>query len=251
MTNHKIKYSVVIPTFNEEHYIESLLEEIHYQRKKLPYDVEIIIVDGQSDDKTVEICNKFNTEIISSTRGRGIQLKRGGDFSNGPILIFLHADISIPKDMFSFIDENFYPDSDIAVFRMRYNENKLLFKFYSFFTRFDTVFSTFGDQGLVITKNKYNEIGGFSDLPVMEDVEFFRRARKLGRINKFKNYITASTRKFRERGIIGTQLLSSLLIIKYLIGSDPRKLYKIYYKEKEDEQESINHICKISGAGEG
>ena len=251
MTKQEIKYSVVIPTFNEEYYIASLLEEIDFQREKLPYDVEIIIVDGQSDDKTVEICGKFNTEILISSKGRGNQLKRGSDSARGNNLIFLHADLSIPKDMFLFIDENFNPTSDIAVFKMKYVEEKLLFNIYSFFTRFDTTFSTFGDQGLVISKEKYNEIGGFRDLPVMEDVEFFKRARKFGRIKKFNRYITASTRKFKDRGIVRTQLLSSLLITKYLMGIDPKKFYEIYYKENRDEEESINHICKISGAREG
>jgi rSAM/selenodomain-associated transferase 2 len=251
MINHKIKYSVVIPTFNEENYIATLLEELDNQRKKLLYNVEIIIVDGQSYDKTIEICGKFNTEILSSSRGRGVQLKRGSVSAKGNILIFLHADLLIPKEMFLYIDENFNPTSDIAVFRMNYVEEKLLYKMYSFFTRFDSIFSTFGDQGLVISKENYNKIGGFKDLPVMEDVEFFKRARKFGRIKKFKEYITASTRRFKERGIIGTQLLSSLLIIKYLMGIDPKKLYEIYYRENWDEEKSINHICKISGAGEG
>ena len=250
MNNDDVKYSIIIPTFNEEHYISSLLKEIETQSATLPYKIEIIIADGKSSDQTVEICNKFDTNIVYSPKGRGSQLKKGAVSARGEIFIFLHADLSIPPNMFLFIDKNFIPESDIAVFKMRYSEDKMLFKIYSFFTQFESVFSTFGDQGLVVAKKRYNEIGGFKDIPVMEDVEFFRKARKSGHIKKFNEYITASTRKFKERGMIKTQLLSFILIVKYFLGGDPQKIYEIYYKEKHDEETGSNYFCKISGAGE-
>ena len=247
MNNQKIKYSVIIPTLNEEKVIQKVLTNLELQRDNLTYDVEVIITDGYSSDSTVEICKNFNVIIINSEKGRGTQLVKGAEISKGNILVFLHADVEIPNDLFSFLDENFESNLKAAAFRMDLNVKNLLYKLYSFFTRFDSVFTTFGDQGIIVKRDFYNSIGGFKEIPLMEDVDFFRRARSKTKIVKFNKKLTVSTRRFSQIGIVKTQLKSFICIVQFIIGVDPNKIYNFYYSNKNEKLKSNNHIRKISG----
>ncbi|MCW8849178.1 MAG: TIGR04283 family arsenosugar biosynthesis glycosyltransferase, partial [Melioribacteraceae bacterium] len=237
----------IIPTLNEEEVIQKVLTDLELQRYNLSYDVEIIICDGGSKDRTVEVCKNFEVVLTNSEKGRGTQLSSGAKISKGSILIFFHADVKIPIDLFSFLDEHFQTDTKVATFRMNLNVTNLLYKLYSFFTRFDSVFTTFGDQGIIVSQNFYNSIGGFKEIPLMEDVDFLIRARKKTKIRKFKKALTVSTRRFDKVGIVKTQLKSFISITSFLIGVDPNKIYKFYYSNKNEKQKSNNHIRKISG----
>lgn len=240
-----IKYSVIIPTLNESLIIQKILKDLELAREGLPYGIEIIISDGDSSDGTIEICKNFDVILFKSVKGRGNQLSSGAKISNGSILIFLHADVEIPYDLFTYLDEYFVTNTKVATFRMTMNVKNLLYKLYSFFTRFDSVFTTFGDQGLIVRKDFYNLIGGFKEVPIMEDVEFLQRARNKTKIIKFQKEIIVSTRRFTEVGIVKTQLKSFISIIKYLFGVDPNKIYKYYYSKKNEKLKSNNSFRKI------
>ena len=229
-----IKYSVIIPTFNEKTVIKKVLTDLNLLRENLPYEIEIIISDGNSSDGTIEICNDFDLTLIHSDKGRGKQLSSGANASKGNVLIFLHADVEIPKDLFLFLDDNFGSDAKVAAFRMRLNVKNLLYKLYSFFTRFDSVFTTFGDQGIIVKKDFYNLLGGFREIPLMEDVDFLQKARSKTKIIKFNKEINVSTRRFEKVGIIKTQLKSFICIVSFLFGVDPNKIYKFYYSNKNE-----------------
>ncbi len=246
MNDKKIKYSVIIPTLNEENFINSILADLEAQIKDLPYSAEVIISDGSSLDKTLEICKRYNVTVINSEFGRGKQLRTGVDYSNGETLILLHVDVKIPKDLFGYLDNNFVDDVRVATFRMRLDVKNLLYKLYSFFTRFDSVFTTFGDQGLIVNRSFYFSIGGIKDLPLMEDVDFFRRVRKIAKIKKFNKNLIVSTRRFDKLGIIKTQLKSFICIIKFLVGEEPNKIYQYYYSIKDEKKKSSNSFSKIS-----
>jgi rSAM/selenodomain-associated transferase 2 len=242
-----IKYSVIIPTLNEAEVIQKVLTDLELQRSNLIYDIEIIISDGGSKDGTIEICKNFNLIILNSEKGRGTQLFSGAKLANGRILVFFHADVEIPNDLFSFLDESFEPNITIATFRMNLNVKNLLYKLYSFFTRFDSVFTTFGDQGIIVRQDFYNSIGGFKEIPLMEDVDFLRRARIKTKITKFKKELAVSTRRFNQIGIVKTQIKSFICIVKFIIGVDPIKIYNFYYSNKNEKLKSNNHIRKIPG----
>jgi rSAM/selenodomain-associated transferase 2 len=230
MISTNLKYSIIIPTLNEEKTIEDNLIHLKGLIELYSDDVEIIVVDGGSIDGTLGICKKYNVKIITTEKSRGKQLSEGAKSAEGDVLIFLHADLKLPANTFNFLDMNFTVDLKAAAFRMRLDCNKMLYKVYSFFTRYDTIFTTFGDQGLIVRKDFYKEIGGYNLLPIMEDLDFCRRVRKVTKIKKINNYITTSSRRFEEVGVIKTQIRSLVLIMKYLFGVNPEKIYELYYK---------------------
>ncbi len=223
------KYSVIIPTLNEEKYLPPVLEHL----KKFDEDLEIIIADGGSVDTTVKIAERFNVKVCRSEKGKGIQLNNGAGCATGDILIFLHADTFLPVDAFSLINEYFLVRKvNIATFKMKFDKESLLMDIYSWFTNFDSIFTTFGDQVIVIRRDFFNELNGFPKLTIFEDVELLRKARKKTKVYKLPSYVTTSARRFEMRGTLKNQLLNGLYILQYLAGKDPDNIYKKYFRNK-------------------
>lgn len=246
MNINKIKYSIIVPTLNEENIIDKFLNSLFDNIANYKNDCEIIIVDGGSIDRTVEICQKYNVNLINSVEGRGIQQKKGAESALGETLIFLHCDLEIPFNLLNYIETNFVSKVKVATFRTYFNNNKILFRVYSYCTKFDSIFTTFGDQGIIINKKFYNMIGGFKEIPLMEDVDLFIRCRKLANIKKFNINIIASTRKFDEAGVVKIQIKSFFLIIMFLLGFNSDNLYKKYYYNDHKKVKSSSNFRKAS-----
>ncbi len=223
------KYSVIIPTLNEEKYLPPVLEHL----KNIDEDLEIIIADGGSEDNTVKMAEKFNVKVCKSEKGKGIQLNNGAGYATGNVLIFLHADTFLPVNAFSLINEYLLVRKvDIAAFKMKFDKQSFLMDIYSWFTKFDSIFTTFGDQAIVIRRDFFNKLNGFPNLTIFEDVELCRKARRKTKIYKLPAFVTTSARRFIRKGILKTQLLNGLYIMGYLIGVSPARIYKKYFKEK-------------------
>ena len=223
------KYSVIIPTLNEEKYLPPVLEHL----KKFDEDLEIIIADGGSEDTTVKIAERFNVKVCRSEKGKGIQLNNGAGCAKGAVLIFLHADTFLPLNAFSLINEYLLVRKvEIAAFKMKFDKESFLMDIYSWFTKFDSIFTTFGDQVIVIRREFFNELNGFPNLTLFEDVELCRKARSKTKIYKLPAFVTTSARRFETKGTLKTQLLNGLYILQYLVGKDPDKIYKKYFRDK-------------------
>ena len=223
------KYSIIIPTLNEEKFLPLVLEHLN----KFDEDFEIIVADGGSRDDTLITAEDFNVKICKCEKGKGLQLNNGAKCSSGKVLIFLHADTFLPDDVFNLINEYmFIKNINIATFKMKFDIENYLMKVYSWFTKFDSIFTTFGDQVIVIRRDFFNELNGFPNLTIFEDVELCRKARRITKIYKLPAFVTTSARRFIRKGILKTQLLNGLYIMGYLIGVSPAKIYKKYFKEK-------------------
>jgi hypothetical protein len=103
---------------------------------------------------------------------------------------------------------------------------------YSWFTKFDSIFTTFGDQAIVIRREFFNELSGFPNLTIFEDLELCRKARSKTKIYKLPAFVTTSARRFETIGILKNQLLNALYILQYLVGIHPDKIYKKYFRDK-------------------
>jgi rSAM/selenodomain-associated transferase 2 len=221
------KYSIIIPTLNEQEFLPRLLDSI----KEFDEDFEVIIADGGSEDDTINIAGKYGVRLCSSKKGKGFQLIKGVECSSGDILIFLHADTFLPKNAFELIKEYISNRGcKISTFKMKFDDDGMLFKVYTWFTKFDSVFTTFGDQGIVITKSFYEEIGGFPEFPILEDVELLKNARKKTQIIKLPAYVITSARRLRKNGVVKTQLLNAMYILRYFMGTEPIKIFNKYFR---------------------
>ncbi len=231
----KVKYSVIIPTLNEEYFIQKNLVRIGKNRN----DVEIIVSDGGSTDETARAAKQLGAQIVHSARGRGIQLNKGVSASHGEILFFLHADTSIPDDAFELLDEFFKDEKNlICRFALGFDVDHFLLKNYTFFSKFNTIFTRFGDSGIIVRREFYDSLGGFKNYFVFEDVDFFRRARRKAKINLLNSEVKSSARKFVRDGLIKNQLFSLILFAKYFMGTESSKLWQDYFNRNHNSKKS-------------
>lgn len=221
----KFKYSVIIISYNEEDNIKKCITNI---REANPF-VQIILSDGGSTDATLSIGMKENVEIVYSSPGRGIQCNSGVKYAKGEIILFLHADTILPRNTFDILDKYFsLEEVKIGTFRLGFYPSSPIFSLYSKFTIIDSIFTRFGDQCITLRKNFLEQIGGFKNWPLYEDVDLLRRARKMTKIYSFPTFVITSARRFRKRGIILQQLLNGYYISLFLLGMSPFKLAKKY-----------------------
>jgi rSAM/selenodomain-associated transferase 2 len=221
-------FSVIIPTLNEEENIGKQIKHI----KKLSKSTEIIIVDAGSTDKTKEIAKLHDTKVINSKKGRGTQQQAGAKVSSNNILVFLHADTRLPIDAFIQIEKSFKKRARlIATFRISFFPPLLLLHVVSFFSRFDTLITRFGDQCIVIRREFYEQIGGFPDWPLFEDIYLLEQARKYTHIYSIPSRVQTSSRRFLQNGVIKQLVWNAWLVILYKLGRSPSKLAEMYRRK--------------------
>lgn len=185
--------SVIVPVYNEEAVLENLLAQLRPLRGQC----EIIFVDGGSTDRTLEIIGD-EFRVISSRKGRGHQLNVGARASTGDILFFLHADSELPPDSLGEI-RRVMRTHEVGCFGVAFRSR-------NFFMLTCRVMSNlrcyvrrimFGDQGIFIKRDLFFEVGGFPDLPIMEDYQLSLSLRSQGhRIGATRRRIYSSPRRF-------------------------------------------------------
>lgn len=218
--------SVIIPTLNEERGLSHCLQNV---RTAFP-EAEIIVCDGGSSDQTCRIAQGGGALVCRAPRGRGVQLNAGAGMARGEILLFLHADTLLPADASYQITHFFQrPRAQIATFRMRFDHAHWLLGVYSYFTRFDSVFTSFGDQGLAVRKTFFNVLGGFPGWPLFEDVRLLQSARRKTRIYTFSCEVITSARRFQQNGFVRQQLRNGWYMLRYLCGVAPDRLALKYF----------------------
>ena len=169
------KISIIIPTINEANNLPLLLSDLSFIQKK----GEIIIVDGGSKDKTIDVANIYGAKVFKSKeRNRGLQLDIGAKNSKGEWLIFLHADTRLTHDWFRKINSVLKGGKNyIYYFKFKINNKKIIYRVLEILVNFRSRHfkEPYGDQGLIIHRSIYLKNNGFRKLPIMEDLDFFRR----------------------------------------------------------------------------
>ncbi|MBF0385467.1 MAG: TIGR04283 family arsenosugar biosynthesis glycosyltransferase [Candidatus Omnitrophica bacterium] len=220
-------YSVIIPALNEAGHIAACIKMV----RAINSPVSIIVVDGGSRDQTALIAEQAGAQVIRCQPGRGFQCNCGAKIAEGGILIFLHADTYLPHNTFTMLNDLFSnPKVKIGTFRLRFDSDNWFLRICGYLTRFDTILSRFGDQCIVVRRSLFDELGGFPQWPLFEDVDFLRRARRKTKIHSFPAEVLTSARKFKQNGPIRQQIKNGILILKYLAGVSPEKLAKEYRK---------------------
>jgi hypothetical protein len=230
--------SIIIPT---RQLTDALLERIRAHRRLFPT-AEIIVVepmDRRCDDPqrhrpgAMSGRDGGNTEAgierLRAPRGRGSQCNAGAGQASAPLLLFLHDDTDLPEDAPAVAAAAFAdPETRIACFRLRFDHAHWLLASYAFFSRFDSVLTSFGDQGILIRQDFFAALGGFPNWPLFEDVDLLGRARRRGRIKKLPATVSTSAVRFLENGILRQQIRNAELMLRFALGASPESLQERY-----------------------
>jgi rSAM/selenodomain-associated transferase 2 len=227
--------SVIIPALNEAENIEETLIAAH--RTYTPDEVEIIIVDGGSTDGTPDLISE-NVTLITAPRGRAVQLNRGAVAAHGDIFVFCHADSQLPDGWREAVIDALKPGVSGGTFQTR-----ILPAFGFLPIRNRWVFPPnwrimFGDQVQFMPRAMFEKVGGFPEIPLMEDVEMSRAMHNVGKLVRIdpRIRVTTSSRRFEERGLLRQSLQNGLNMFRYLyLGATPEDIARSYRSSREAE----------------
>lgn len=220
------RISVIIPTLNEAAHLRATLLRLESQ------DVhEIIVADGGSRDETIAIAEAMHAKVVRTKPGRPVQLNAGADIAAGDILLFLHADTLIPAegiaavrhaiDNTASVGGAFKLRTDLRRFSMRLVEAAINIRSRAFKW-------PYGDQGLFVRREVFEKIQGFRKLPIMEDLDFVSRLRRMGRLQILKQHVTTSGRRWAANGVWRTTLVNWTATAMHLFGR-PHENIRAFY----------------------
>ena len=225
------KISIIIPTINEANNLPLLLSDLLTTYKE----VEIIIVDCGSEDRTIDVANIYGAKVYrSKEKNRGLQLDIGAKNAKGEWLIFLHADTRLTHDWFIKINSVLKGGKNyIYYFKFKINHKKMIFRVLEILVNFRSKFfkQPYGDQGLIIHKTNYLKNNGFRKIPLMEDVDFLRRLKNKKDLKQLNLPIFISSRKWERTNIFLQALKNWNLRRRWLKGESIKSIYSDYYKK--------------------
>lgn len=221
--------SVIIPTLNAAaHLPRALAPLVRGVAEGLVK--QAIIADGGSSDDTVAIAEAAGCDVIACARGRGAQLTAGAVAAKADWLLFLHADTILSGAWSEEAARFIAADTQRAgAFTLAFDDESAGARIVAFWARVRArVFKLpYGDQGLLISRTLYDAIGGYRDLPLMEDVDIVRRI-GARRLSLLRSRAVTSAEKYRRDGFMRRSSRNLLLLTRYLLGADPAKLAKAY-----------------------
>lgn len=224
------RFSVVIPVFNEQDVINSVISDLKMQA--MGEACEIIVVDGDLDGGTVGCVEDEGVIGVCSEAGRGKQMNAGAKIARGKILLFLHADTRLPEGAFAAIWDAVGDGSCVGgAFELGFDSARFIYRMIAYWgnVRNRLMKTPFGDQGIFIRKDYFERIGGYKEIALMEDVELMRRInRDGGKIRILGERITTSVRRFEKVGALGGTLRNGAILTMYYLGVGPDKLAKLY-----------------------
>jgi rSAM/selenodomain-associated transferase 2 len=221
------KVSIIIPTLNESELLDASLTRL-FSIPAVRQHCEVIICDGGSQDDSVKIALTHNCRLVHSPSGRALQMNCGGKTARGNTLLFLHADSQLPENFHREIDSG----TEWGFFRLRLSGQAFIYRVIETCINLRTQYSKVagGDQGLYFQRDFFQTIGGFPQIPLMEDIAISKQARRLHAPKIVKQPLITSSRRWQEKGVLRTLLLMWSLRLAFWLGVNPRHLHRIYYQ---------------------
>lgn len=216
---------VIIPVLNEAERIGPLVRSLAAAGF-----LEIILADGGSTDGTTGIAQAAApVSVVRAPRGRGVQINEAAKSAQSDVLVILHADATLPNDSLALILAAMSEPAVVGgCFRLRFDDKSAPMRFYAWTTRFETAFTTFGDQAFFFRRSIFQAIGGVPEWPFMEDVELRLRLKRNGRFIKLPQAVTTSARRFQMRGRLMGQLRNAAILAAFRLGVSPFRLARYY-----------------------
>jgi rSAM/selenodomain-associated transferase 2 len=196
-----VRISVVVPALNEEREIGPTLASLAPQRP-----AEVLVVDGGSTDRTVEVARAAGAKVTASARGRAIQMNAGAAVATGEVLLFLHADCRLDPGGLNAVAAAFARAGSDAIvggwFNQRYDRPEMVYRLLAAGAnlRAGRLRLPYGDQAIFVRADVFRRLGGFPLLPIMEDVAFARALRRAGRTVMLRATVRPSARRFEQVG---------------------------------------------------
>ena len=226
-------FSIIVPVLNEGDRINALIEHLHAQGFESSY--EVIVVDGDPEGGTVKTIHSESVVTIITEKGRGRQMNAGAAAARGDVLIFLHADTKLPDGALKNIRRALEKQDCVGgAFALKIDSDRFFLKYISVRTSLRSRRSRipYGDQAIFLRKQYFDQIGGFKDIPLMEDVELMRRIRKDGRkISILPDKVTTSARRWQRDGVFYTTVRNRVLVALFHLGVNPYRLAKYYWRQ--------------------
>src|SRR5580693_4751839 len=220
------RLTIVLPVLNEAAIVVAALQSLAPLRAR---GAEIIVADGGSHDGTARLAEPLADRIITLRRGRGAAMNAGAALGGGDVLLFLHADTALPDGADRLIDA--------ALARRAWGRFDLriagshplltvIARMINWRSRLTGVAT--GDQAIFVTREAFEAVGGFPDLPLMEDIAISRRLKRLCRPFCIATPAVTSGRRWEQNGVLRTILLMWRLRLSYYLGVEPALLAKLY-----------------------
>ncbi len=221
------RISVVVPTWNEEERIVSTLTSV----VDAP-DVEVVVADGGSTDRTASLAKECGAKVITVSASRSRQMNAGAYAATGDILLFLHADTRMPDGFHEHVREVLArPGASAGAFRLGIDASRPRgLRLIEWGVNARSVWRQlpYGDQALFMRQDTFREVGGFQELPILEDYELVLRLRRYGRIEIAEAAVLTSARRWERLGIWRTTLINQAVVWAYRLGVSPGRLANWY-----------------------
>ncbi len=222
--------SIIIPVLNDAEALDSALSSTQDCTG-----VERIVVDGGSSDESAKVAQARGVKCLLSPPGRARQMNSGAEVAEGTFLVFLHADTHLPEG-FDHHVRQILTQSGVAAgaFELQIDAPsarwRLIEKAANWRSRYLQM--PYGDQAIFLRAELFREVGGFTDLPIMEDFELIRRLQGRGRIVIAPAAALTSARRWKKLGALRTTLINQLMVLGFYLGFEPSRLARWYDAKK-------------------
>ncbi|TDJ51004.1 MAG: glycosyltransferase [Nitrospina sp.] len=225
-----MKTSIIIPTFNESLLLADTLARVQQHD---PY--EVIVGDGGSADDTVAIARQMGARVVASACGRAVQMNAAARSATGDLLVFLHADSHIDSSGYKkMVDtmsrENYVGGAFSLHIQSDLSSMKTISRLATWRSRH--LHLAYGDQAIFVRAEAFQALNGFSPLPICEDLDFFLKLKKHGRVIILKEKAVTSARRWLKEGVAFTTARNILITTLFLLGFPPARLSKWYLPKR-------------------
>jgi rSAM/selenodomain-associated transferase 2 len=222
-----VQLSIIVPALNEAGCIRELLRQLQALRAQ---GHEVIVVDGGSCDATVALAQPLVDQLLPAPAGRALQMNIGAQAARGRVLWFVHADTRVPEKAAPVIIESVAHAAGWGRFDVRLSGDRLLLRLVERMMNWRSRFTGIatGDQGIFVTRELFERVGGFTAMPLMEDIDLSRRLKREQRPLCLRDTLTSSSRRWEQKGIVRTIALMWVLRLAYFLGVPPARLAMHY-----------------------